>query len=65
MSAPNVTDNSFNQTAPSSAPQNVANPEPVAPTPSQSPIVNGSSDDGIGDLFDQSQSLDDFLGGLK
>ncbi len=69
MSAPNVTDNPFTQTAPSSAPQNVANSEPVAPTPtstpSQSPIVNSDSDDGIGDLFDQSQSLDDFLGGLK
>lgn len=65
VSAPNVNDNSFTQTAPSSAPQSVAKPEPVAPTPSQSPIVNNSSDDGIGDLFDQSQSLDDFLGGLK
>lgn len=65
VSAPNVNDNSFTQTAPSSAPQSVAKPEPVVPTPSQSPIVNNSSDDGIGDLFDQSQSLDDFLGGLK
>lgn len=59
-------DNPFASTTQTSAPQNVHNSDPVAPTPNQSPIDNNNPlDDGIGDLFDQSQSLDDFLGGLK
>lgn len=59
-------DNSFTSTTQTSASQNVPNSDPVAPTPNQSPIDNNSPlDDGIGDLFDQSQSLDDFLGGLQ
>lgn len=59
-------DNPFASTTQTSAPQNVPNSDPVAPTPNQSPIDNNSPlDDGIGDLFDQSQSLDDFLGGLQ
>ena len=59
-------DNPFASTTQTSAPQNVPNSDPVAPTSNQSPIDNNNPlDDGIGDLFDQSQSLDDFLGGLQ
>ena len=59
-------DNPFASTTQTSAPQNVPNSDPVAPTPGENPIDNNNPlDDGIGDLFDQSQSLDDFLGGLQ
>lgn len=59
-------DNPFASTTQTSAPQNVPNSDPGAPTSSESPIDNNNPlDDGIGDLFDQSQSLDDFLGGLQ
>lgn len=62
----NANDNPFASTTQTSTPQNVPNSDPVAPTPSENPIDNNNPlDDGIGDLFDQSQSLDDFLGGLK
>ena len=59
-------DNPFASTTQTSASQNVPNSDPVAPTPGENPIDNNNPlDDGIGDLFDQSQSLDDFLGGLQ
>lgn len=63
-----ASDNPFASTTQTSAPQNVPNSDPVAPASSESSTDNNNNnplDDGIGDLFDQSQSLDDFLGGLQ
>lgn len=65
--ASSANDNPFASTTQTSAPQNVPNSDPVAPASSESSTDNNNNplDDGIGDLFDQSQSLDDFLGGLQ